>query len=142
MSDLIKLAANLEDMEEYSPLPAGPYRAEIREVEVRFSEKQPNGYLYMVLRVDPSDFPADYDSANAPEGVKVVYARVQLPDPNNRRTVKPFKDFVKALGVQQTGAEFNISEWLGKEVQVVLTVQDYQGVPTNNVDSVRAVPSV
>jgi len=142
MSDIIKLAVNLEDLIEFDPLPAGPYRAELREVEIRHSEKQPNGYLYMVFRIDHSDYPADYDVENNPEGTKVTYARVQLPDPNNRRTVKPFKQALNALGLELVGNEFNTSEWIGKEVQLLLNLQEYQGSPTNNVDSVRALPTV
>ena len=49
--DLIKLSGDLSEMEEYQPLPAGPYRAEIREVEIKHSEKVPTGYIYMKLLV-------------------------------------------------------------------------------------------
>lgn len=142
MSDLIKLAAGIEEFAEYEPLPAGQYRAELREIEVRHSEKQPNGYLYMVFRVDPSDFPVDYDAGNAPDGVKLTYARVQLPDANNRRTVKPFKDMLKAMGLELQGSEFNPTDWIGREVQMLLSTGEYQGSPTNNVEKISPLPSV
>lgn len=141
MADLIKLAQNLEDMEEFQPLPAGPYRAEIREAEVKVSEGVPNGYLYLKLRVDPSDFPADYDVENAPEGATLTYAQIKIPD-GDRRKVKPFKNFMKAIGLEGAGTSFNVSDWIGKEVQVLVTVNRYQGNEVNNVDSISPLPRV
>lgn len=140
--DIIKLSANLDDMQEYEPLPAGPYVAELRDIEVRFSEKQPNGYLYCQFRIDPSDYPLDYDAANAPDGLFVVYARIQIPDPLNRRTVAPFKAFMKSLGVDPKGDSFDPSEWAGKNVQLLLSKNVYQGQDVNNVDAVGAIPKV
>lgn len=140
--DIIKLSVNLEDMAEYEPLPAGPYVAELRDIEIRFSEKQPNGYLYCQFRIDPSDYPADYDAGNAPEGLNVVYARVQIPDPNNRRTVAPFKAFMKALGVNPQGDTFDPNEWTGKMAQLLLSKNEYQGQSVNNVDAVGPIPKV
>lgn len=140
--DMIKLALNIEEMEEYSPLPNGPYRSELRDIEVKHSEKLPNGYFYCQFRIDPSDFPADYDAANAPDGLNVVYARVQVPDPNNRRTVAPFKGFLKALGIEVSGATFDPSSWVGSEVQLLLSVNEYNGQMVNNVDAVFALPKV
>jgi len=139
--DLIKLNTAIEEMEEYEPLPAGLYTAELRDLEVRHSEKQPNGFFYAQLRIDPQDYPADYDAANAPEGVTVVYARVQMPDANNRRTVKPFKNFLKAMGVTTAGDTFDPQDWIGRSLQVLLSVNDYQGSPVNNVEAVQAIPS-
>lgn len=140
--DLIKLSGDLSEMEEYQPLPAGPYRAEIREVEIKHSEKVPTGYIYMKLLVHPDDFPADYDRENAPEGVSVTYANVKVPDASNRRTIGPFKKLLKAVGMEAQGSEFDPSAWIGQECQVFLTVNEYQGAFTNNVDSVKELPSV
>lgn len=140
--DIIKLSANIEDMQEYQPLPAGPYRAELRDIEIRHSEKVPQGYFYMTFRVDPSDFPADYDAANAPEGLNVVYSRVAIPDANNRRTVAPYKSLLKALGVDVKGDTFDPKEWIGKEAQLLLSTSIYQGAPVNNVEAVQQLAKV
>jgi hypothetical protein len=142
MVDIIKLATNLEDMAEYEPLPPGQYPAEIRDVEVKYSEKQPNGYFVISLRVDPADFPPDYDTANAPEGVVLTYARVSIPDPNNRKSVRPFKNFIRALGEDVNSDTFDPQAWIGKQLFTFVTKTDYQGAPVNNVESVSAVPQV
>ncbi len=139
--DLIKLAVDLEEMEEFQPLPAGPYRAEVREIEVKHSEKVPGGYLAMKLRIDPEDFPADYDRDNAPEGISVTYAQVKVPD-GDRRKVRPFKQLLKALGITASGTDFNPDDWIGKECQAFLSVNEYNGALTNNVDVLRELPQV
>ena len=140
--DVIQLAGNIEDMVEYSPLPAGPYRAEVPDIEIRHSEKVPQGYIYIQFRVDPSDFPADYDAANAPEGLNVVYSRVALPDMNNRRTVAPYKALLKALGVEVKGSTFDPKDWIGKEAQLLLSTSVYQNAPVNNVEAVTPLATV
>lgn len=141
MSNMITLAADINEMEEYVPLPSGPYVGEIRDVEVRYSEKQPNGYFYITLRIDPDEFPADYDHENAPDGALVSFARVSVPDPNNRRSVRPFKALLTALGLEK-GSKFDTGDWIGKEVQVMLSEREYQGVPVNNVEGLNPVPKV
>lgn len=140
--DIIKLSTDIADMEEYVPLPAGPYRAELRDIEVKHSEKVPLGYFYCSLRIDPSDYPADYDAGNAPDGLNVVYARVSVPDPNNRRTVAPFKAFLKALNVDAKGDSFDPKSWIGKEVQVLLSTSEYNNAPVNNVEAVQPLAKV
>lgn len=142
MVDLIKLSTNIEEMAEYQPLPRGPYMAELREAEIRHSEKVPNGYIYAVFRIDPADFPADYDASNAPEGMNVVYANVKLPDPDNRRTVAPFKAFLRALGQNVSGDTFDPSTWIGSQAKIMLSVNEYQGALVNNIDSVMAASNV
>ena len=140
---IITLATNLADMEEYEALPDGPYKAEVRDVEVRFNEKNPNGYIYLAMLVHPENFPADYDPANAPEGVTVVYSSVRVPDPANRRTVKPFKNLVKAVtGKEATGTEFDPEDWKGKEITALLKRGEYNGGPVNNVEAVMALAKV
>lgn len=139
---IIELNANLNDMQEYEALPAGNYKAEIRDVEERFSEKMPNGYYYIQLVVPPAEFPADYDPENAPEGVILTYARVGKPDPTNRRTVRPFKVLIEAMGLDSNSNTFNMDDWIGREVQALVSQDEYQGSPTNQVQSLSPVPTV
>lgn len=140
--DLIKLSDNLDDMKEYEPLPGGPYPAEIREIEVKHSEKQPDGYFVISLMIDPNDFPADYEVENAPNGVVVTYARVAVPVATNRKTIRPFKNLIKAMGLDAGGDTFNPEEWIGKGLQVFLSRTEYQGAPVNNVEGVGPIPTV
>lgn len=139
---IIELGMNLEEMAEYEALPDGPYIANIRDVEVKYSEKVPNGYYYIQLQVPVEEFPADYDAANAPEGLNIIYARMAVPTPENRRSVAPFKNFLKAIGISTSSDKFDPEEWIGKELQVLLKKTEYNGSPVNNVEAIGPVPSV
>lgn len=142
MSNLIQLAGNLEDMQEYEPLPDGPYRAELQDAEIKYNEKTPQGFITAQFKVHPDQFPADYDAANAPEGVTVTQGYVALPDPSNRRTVAPFKRFLTALGVDMKGSDFDPQDWVGREVQVLLKRGEYQGALLNNIEAINPLPQV
>ncbi len=140
--NIISLNQDIDQMEEFEPLPVGAYNAKVVDVELRTSEKMPNGYIYMQLRVSPEEYPADYDEGNAPEGLLLVYARVAIPSPENRRSVKPFKDLLLALGIDPKGTEIDMESWIDRDVQVLLSRSEYQGSFINNIDKISAVPTV
>ncbi len=139
---LIELSLDLGEMQEYEALPDGPYNAEVRDVETKVSEKIPTGYFVLSLMVPVEEFPADYDATNAPEGVPLTYARVKIPTAEDRRSVKPFKTLLSAMGIEATGTSFDPQDWVGKQVQVLLKADEYQGVATNQVEAIGPVPSV
>lgn len=139
---IIELAGNIEEMAEFDPLPDGVYPAEIQDIEIRHSEKVPQGYIYTQYRISPDHFPADYDVGNAPEGLIVVYSRVALPDPANRRTVRPYKQFLEAHGLAVKGNTFDPDKLIGKSAQLLLKRQEYQGALVNNVEAVQKLPKV
>ena len=135
---VIELVMNLDEMEEYEPLPNGLYRGTIRQVEEKRSEKVPNGYFNIQIIVPTDEFPADYDIENNPEGVLLSYARVQIPDPKNRRSVGPFKNLMRVLGLE-IGTTIDPDEWIDKEVLVEVTQQVYNDQLVNNVASISSV---
>lgn len=140
---IIELATNIEEMQEFDPLPAGLFPGECQDLEVRFSEKKPNGYIYCQLRISPDHFPQDYDVDNAPEGMIVVYAQVSIPTPQDRRAVKPFINFHKAFGVTPSGNQFNPEDFIGKSCQIILTRGEYPvGTPINQVEGIQPLPTV
>jgi hypothetical protein len=139
---IIELGMDLDQMAEYEALPDGPYKAEIRDVEVRFSEKVPHGYYYMQMLVPVDEFPADYDAGNAPEGLNIIHSRMKVPSVDDRRSVAPFKAFLKAVGISTKGNKFDPQDWVGKQVQVLLKRSEYNGSPVNNVEAIGAIPKV
>lgn len=138
---IITLSEDLGNMEEFEALPPGPYPAEVRDVEIKHSEKVPQGYFVISMLIDPEDFPADYDVANAPEGLPITYARVAVPVAENRRSVAPIKRWLKALGLPAAGMQIDTDQWIGKKVQVMLSSTTYQGAPVNNVEGVSELPT-
>jgi hypothetical protein len=139
---IIELSCNIDEMEEFEPLPDGLYPAQVVDLEVRYTEKMPQGYIYMQLKVAVADFPADYDPGNAPEGLTLVYARTSLPDPANRRTVRPFKKVLEAFDLPANTSSIDPNEWIGKDVQVLLRRQEYQGEFINNVEALQKLPKI
>ena len=139
---IIKLASNLSEMAEYEPLPDGLYSAELQDVDHKINEKNPEGFFTITYRISPDDFPADYDAGNAPEGLQVTQGFLALPSATNRRTVRPFKSFLTALGVSTDLDTVDPEEWIGKNVQILLTRSSFQGSLINNVDGVSPLPSV
>lgn len=142
MSSLIDLDVNLEEMEEFVPLPEGQYLAHIRSVEVATSEKIPEGYLKIIFQIDPDQYPADYDAANAPEGTMLTWARVRIPSSDNRRTVNGFRQFLSVINVKDKGNTFDIEKWIGKEALLLVKRDTYQGQETNQIAAISPKPAI
>lgn len=142
MSSIIDLDVNIEEMEEFEPLPEGQYLAHIRTVEIATSEKIPEGFIKVVFQIDTDQYPADYDVANAPEGSVLTYSRVRLPNSGNRRSVNGFNSFLSTIGVKAKGNTFDMEKWVGKEVLLLVKRDVYQGQPTNQVVAISPKPSI
>lgn len=139
---IIELAGDIGEMEEYEPLPDGVYPAQLQDVDQRSNEKTPQGFLTCQFRVSPDHYPADYDAANAPEGVIVTQGYIALPDPANRRTVRPFKKFLESIGQKMQGSTFDPDKWIGADCQLVLKRAEFQGAFVNNIEGIAPLPKV
>lgn len=135
-SNILELDMDLDSFEDFEALPNGEYPAEVRSAEQRMSDKG-NEYYYIVFNIHPDDFPADYAVENAPEGMNLVYARLQKPDPKNRRSITAVKNFYRALGLDLKTSVINPGEWEGKRAKLVVTRDEYQGEIRNGIKSVE-----
>lgn len=136
--NILDLDMNLEEFEDFEPLPAGEYPAEVRSAEARISDKG-NEYYYMVFNIHPDDFPADYAIENAPEGMNLVYARVQKPDPKNRRSITQVKNLYRALGLSLKTSTINPGDWEGKKAKLVLGKSEFNGEMRNEIKGLEAL---
>lgn len=134
--NILELDMNLEDFEDFEPLPPGNYPAEVRSAEMRISEKG-NEYYYCTIIINPNDFPADYDVANAPDGLILVYARMQKPDANNRRSITQIKNWYRALGLKMKTNIIDPETWVGHKLMVNLGLSEFQGEVRNDIRSVE-----
>lgn len=135
---IVELDLNLEDYDDFEPLPAGAYPATVTLSEMRTSDKG-NDYYYITFQVHPDDYPADYAMENAPEGTNLTYARVQKPDPRNRRSITNVKNLMRALGVNIKTSVINPGEWEGKKAKLVIKKDNFNGMPNNSIVSVEAL---
>lgn len=140
MSDdsIIDLDMNLEDYDDFEPLPAGAYPATVVLSEMRTSDKG-NDYYYLQFQIHPDDYPADYAMENAPEGTNLVFARVQKPDPRNRRSITNVKNLMRALGMDIKTSVINPGDWEGKKAKLVIKKDNFNGMPNNSIVSVEAL---
>lgn len=137
-STILELEFNLEDMDDFEPLPDGEYPATVTLAEMRTSDKG-NDYYYMSFQIHPDNFPADYSRENAPDGLSLVYARVQKPDPKNRRSITGVKNLYRALGIPLKTSTINPGEWEGKQAKLRLKKQDWNGETINSIVAVEAL---
>lgn len=135
---IIDLDMNLEDYDDFEPLPAGAYPATVTLSEMRTSDKG-NDYYYLTFQIHPDDYPADYAMENAPEGTNLTFARVQKPDPRNRRSITNVKNLMRALGVNIKTSVINPGEWEGKRAKLVIKKDNFNGMPNNSIVSVEAL---
>lgn len=136
--NIIELDQNLEDFEDFEPLPARDYVAELRKAETRISEKG-NEYFYVTFNIHPEDFPADYDVANAPEGLNLIYSRLMAVNPQDRRSVTAMKKFYKALGMSLKTPTIDCSTWEGKKAKLIVGREEYNGELRNAIKSIEAI---
>ncbi len=136
--NILELDFNLEDMDDFEPLPAGEYPAEVRSAEQRISDKG-NEYYYIVFNIHPDDYPADYAVENAPEGMNMVYARVQKPDAKNRRSITAIKNLYRALGMSLKTNTVNPGDWEGKKAKLLVDRSEYNGEIRNGIKAVEAL---
>lgn len=135
---IVELDMNLDEYDDYEPLPPGGYPFTVTLAETRTSEKG-NDFYYCTLQIHPDDYPADYDVANAPEGANITYARMQKPDPKNRRSITAVKNWFKALGMSTKTSKINPAEWEGKQGKVILKYGKFNNQPTNEIVAIEAL---
>ena len=138
MTDIITLDQNLDAFADYEILPKGEYPATCVLAEVRMSDKG-NEYFYINFRIDPTDYPADYDQENAPEGTTLNYSRVQVPTATDRRTITQVKKLMKALGLPTNVREINANDWVDKQAKLVVVHQTYQGETRAAIQAVESM---
>ncbi len=133
---IIELDMNLEDFEDFEPLSKGEYPGECTVAEVRTSDKG-NQYFYTMWKIDASDYPADYDVANNPDGTILNYSRLAVPSAQNRRAVTALKKFYAALGLKLKTSTIDPSEWVGQKAKLVVGMEAYNGENRNSISAVE-----
>jgi hypothetical protein len=137
-STILELDMDLDQVEDFQPLPDGEYPASVTQAEMRTSDKG-NDYYYMIFQIHPNDFPADYAPENAPEGMNLVYARVQRPDPKNRRSITGVKNLMRALGISLKTSTINPGDWEGKKAKLRVKKQEWNGEVINSIVAVESL---
>jgi hypothetical protein len=135
---IVMLDMNLEDYADFEPLPEGSYPAEIVEAKLAISDKG-NEYFAIALSIHPDDYPVDYDPANAPEGTKMYYNRIQKPTADNRRSITALKNLYRAMNFKMKTNTINPGEWEGKRVLALVKMGEYNGERRPEIRSIESL---
>lgn len=131
-NSIIELDVNLEDFADYEILPDGPFPGECVLAEVRTSDKG-NSYFYTNWKIAASDYPLDYDPANAPEGMTLNYSRLQVPTAEDRRSITAVKHAMAAMGISLKTNSIDCSSWVGKKAKLLVGHENYNGEDRNRI---------
>lgn len=136
-NSILELAVNLEDFEDFEILPDGNYEAECVLAEVRTSDKG-NNYYYTNWKIEPSNYPMDYDVANAPDGMTLNYSRIQVPTAEDRRSITNVKKLMSSLGISLKTSVIDPSLWVGKKASINVGHEEYNGENRNRIVGIES----
>jgi hypothetical protein len=116
-----------------SPLPEGEYRATVQAIEARNSKSSGKPMALVTYLISPDQYPADFTEGNA-DGETMQFYRPLEDTPRNRYLLKKF---CEVHGVTPA-RRINLPDFIGQEVIVSVTHEEYQGEPRARVQPVRA----
>jgi len=121
---------DLNDAKELTPLPGGTYTAIVDKVETRDNKKGDGQHLY----VEMSTIDCPDESLNN----RKLFYRVSLPKPTHTKEERGnvlyyVKQFVEACGASWDSKGFDTNDLLGAQLQVGVTLTEYNGKPSNEV---------
>ena len=140
MSDLpsvFEFSTDIADAEAPPPLPVGEYEAQIVKAEPALSQNSGNQYAAVSFRIDPAQYPPDFDGAEIyPDGVTLVYRRVVLEE--NPVAMYNLKNFLLAIDVAPSKM-VDLNEWVGQSARVRIAHEVYEGVNRHQIAAVSSL---
>jgi hypothetical protein len=130
---ILSFSEDISNAEAPAPLPAGEYTAEIRNAEVKISQKG-NKYAAVQFYVPADQYPADFVDGD-PDGITLTYNRVVLEDTVQAR--HRIRKFCESIGAK-TGREINLNDWVGLTATISVKVGEWEGEPRAEIDRVVA----
>lgn len=127
-----EFSSDLADAIPPSPLPAGEYRAVVRSAEPHQS-KTGNRSIKVSYHISPDQYPADYTDGNA-DGEMLTHYQGAEDTPKSRYALKRFCEMHGVV----PSRSLNLIDFMGTEVMVQITHEDYQGIPQARVRPIRA----
>ncbi len=133
LSSIVDFSIDLNKQEAPEPLPPGEYDAVIRAAEVKESQRGTR-YGAISFHISADQYPPDFKDGSD-DGLTLIYRRVGLED--NPQARYGTKRFCEAIGAP-LAKSIDVSEWVGLEAAVDVTLDTYEGVTRAVIDRVRA----
>ena len=116
-------------------LPTGTYIGEVRQCEPKVSNSG-NKYIAVQFYISPDEYPADYDVAEAPDGVILTFNRVPFPEPGDKRGIYRMRKFMEALEAPFEGSKVDLDKWVGLKAALNISHETYEGETRASIKSV------
>lgn len=132
---ILEFSTDISDAEAPVALPAGDYPAKIISAEVGTSSNSGKQRVDVTFRIQPEDFPADYEDAESFADGKDVHAYISVED--TKAAKFRLRKFIEAIGAK-AGGKIDVNEWVGKSAIVTIEQDEYEGVPRERFRKVEA----
>jgi hypothetical protein len=134
VQSVYEFSTDLSKQEAPPALPVGDYRATVQGVEGRNSKNSGKPMMVLTYLVGPDQYPADYTDGNADGETFQVFVVLQ----DDARTRFRLRKLCEMHGVTPTRT-LNFPDFIGQEVIVSVTHEEYQGEQRARVTPTRQV---
>lgn len=134
MDSIIEFSENISEAEAPEPLPEREYVASIESVTREKSQKG-SQYAAVTFHINEEDYPADYDTNNAPGGKKIRHMIMLTDDAPTRHRLRKFSEAIGAPMAKR----IDLSQWVGLQAKVTIKHDTYEGVKREKISKVEMV---
>lgn len=134
LPSVMELDFDLNDAKPPVPLPEGEYRATVRAIERAISKNSGKDMAVVDYFVSPDQFPPDFTDGNPDGEVLRTYISMDMSVPRNRYR---WKQLHQMHGVRIIPGRLDLTAFIGRDVIVQVTHEDYQGEPRPRVNPIR-----
>lgn len=133
ISSVYEFSQDIASAEAPPPLPVGEYRASVRSVEAAVSKSSGKPMMVLTYNISPDQYPADYTEGNA-DGETLTYYHPLEDTPRNRFRLRKFCEMHGVAASRR----INLPDFIGQDVIMNVSHEDYQGLPQARGNPVRA----
>ena len=134
LGSVYEFTTNIADAAEPVPLPEREYRGSVRGASIEESKTSGNPMLVLTYTIGADQFPPDYTDGN-PDGETLITYNSLKETPRNRWNLKRLCEM---HGVA-AGRRLVATDFIGQEVILNISHEEYQGAKQARARAVRAV---
>lgn len=135
LDSITEFSEDIADAEAPALLPERDYRATIAKVDKRVSNTSGNPYYNIQFKINADDYPADFDTSEAPDGKTVTFMLSAVDSKPNRHRIRKF---CEAIGFTPSKS-INHKAWEQLEAKVTIKHDTYQGETREKISRVDAL---
>lgn len=139
LPSVIEYDVDVNDAKPIPPLPPGEYPASVIGAEMQTSKNTGNRMIMVTHIVRPENYPVDFTDGD-PDGTKLINYIVVEPSPKYFFAIKQACQTygVPIRKLPNGGSRVDAQDFIGQDVLVTTTTEEYQGRVNAKIKSVRA----